>query len=136
MVSELELPDTTFVRDIDNRVFQSIVAQCLAETPGITLLEGNILDNLLGRGAEGYRGIEIEQNSTSHSVAIKVQVNICYGLSIPEKSEEIQRKVIEAVTDLTGLHVASVHVIFKGVVDPDICRAEPREPDGDVEETD
>ncbi|MFT5318718.1 MAG: hypothetical protein ACI8RA_001986, partial [Chlamydiales bacterium] len=37
---ELEVPDTVFVRDIENRVFQAIILQGLSKIEGISLLEG------------------------------------------------------------------------------------------------
>lgn len=113
---ELEIPETLFIRDIENKVFQSIVLQCLSQIEGISLVEGNFIDHLLGRSSEGVKGIQTEQNEKTQSVNIKVEVNIIYGVKIPEKAEEIQTKVSEEVTKLTGLHVSSVHVVFKNVI--------------------
>ena len=119
-MKEYELPETVFVRDIEDSVFQGIVLQCLAKIRGITLVEGNLIDTLFGlRTMEGIKGIHAEQDSKHQSVSIKIEINICYGESIPEKAEEIQTKVAEEVTKLTGLHVASVHVVFKSVVTPE-----------------
>lgn len=117
---EFELPETLFVRDIENRVFQGIVLQCLAQIDGITLIEGNLIDSLLGRsGLEGnIKGILAEQDTKNKSVSLKVEVNICYGYSIPEKADEIQSKIAEDITRLTGLHVSCVHVVFKNVITP------------------
>jgi len=114
---EFELPETLFIRDIENRVFQGIVLQCLAKIEGIALVEGNFIDNIFGRSAaEGVKGIIAEQDNKNHSISIKIEVNIGYGLSIPEKAEEIQAKAAEEITKLTGLHVACIHVVFKNVV--------------------
>lgn len=113
---EFELPDTVFIRDIENKVFQSIILQCLSEIPGISLIEGNFIDHLLGRSSEGAKGIYAEQDPKKHSVNIKVEVNVAYGIEIPEKAEEIQTAITQQITELTGLHVASVHVVFKNVV--------------------
>jgi uncharacterized alkaline shock family protein YloU len=114
---EFELPETLFVRDIENSVFQSIVLQCLAKISGISLLEGNFIDSLLGRGTlENVKGIFVEQDNRHSSVSIRAEINVCYGVSIPEKAEEIQGTVAEEITRLTGLHVSCVHVIFKSVV--------------------
>jgi uncharacterized alkaline shock family protein YloU len=115
---EFELPETLFVRDIENKVFQGIVLQCLAQIEGVTLVEGNILDSLLGRSGMDttIKGITTEQDNKNHSVSIRVEVNICYGYSIPEKAEEIQSRIAEDVTRLTGLHVSCVHVVFKNVI--------------------
>lgn len=111
---ELDYPDTTFVRDIENRVFQTIVAQVLSETPGVASVEGNIFDSIFGH--EKIKGITVEQKSKSQSVSVKIEVNMAFGTKIPAKCEEIQSKVIQAITDLTGLHVSHVHVIVKGVI--------------------
>ncbi|HEV8052232.1 MAG TPA: Asp23/Gls24 family envelope stress response protein, partial [Parachlamydiaceae bacterium] len=102
---EFELPDTLFVRDVENKVFQGIVLQCLSKIDGIALVEGNFIDNILGRTAlEGVKGIYIEQDNKNHSVGVKIDVNICYGYSIPEKADEIQTACAEEITKLTGLH--------------------------------
>lgn len=113
---EFELPETVFIRDIEDKVFQSIVLQCLAHTEGISLVEGNYIDHLLGRSAEGVKGIYAEQDDKNQSVNIKVEVNILYGISIPEKAEEIQTQISDQITKMTGLHVSSVHVVIKNVI--------------------
>jgi len=114
---EFELPETLFVRDIENRVFQGIVLQCLAKIDGIALVEGNFIDNIFDRGSiVGMKGIHVEQDNKKPSVSVKIEVNICYGYSIPEKAEEIQADCADEITKLTGLHVSSVHVVFKNVI--------------------
>lgn len=116
---EFELPETVFIRDIEDKVFQSIVLQCLSQIDGISLVEGNFIDHLLGRSSEGLKGIHAEQDDKNQSVNIKVEVNIHFGISIPKKAEEIQTKIADEVTKLTGLHVASVHIVFKNVITPE-----------------
>ncbi len=113
---EIELPDTVFIRDIETRVFQGIVLQALAKISGIGLLEGNLFDSLLGREIESVKGIYVNQDQKKHSVDLRVEINILYGVSIPEKSEEIQTLLIEEISRWTGLHVGSVHVIFKDLI--------------------
>jgi uncharacterized alkaline shock family protein YloU len=123
---ELDLPETVFSRDIESKVFQSIVLQCIAKIEGVSLLGGSLIDNLLGRDAvDRIKGISVEQDQKLHSVAIDVEVNILYGVSIPEKAEEIQNKIAEEISSLTGLHVSRVHVIFKGLFVPGMKIAEP-----------
>lgn len=114
---ELEIPETVFIRDIENRVFQAFVLQVLSKIKGVSLLEGNFIDNFLGRDSvEGIKGIHAEQDPKTNTVRVKVEVNICYGVSIPEKAEEIQTKTTEEITNLTGLHVSAVHVVFKNLI--------------------
>jgi uncharacterized alkaline shock family protein YloU len=123
IVSEKEfvLPDTVFVRDVEGGVFQSIVVKCLSEIEEVALSGGSLIDHLLGR--EGViKGVVIEQDEKNQSVGIKIEINIAYGISIPEKAAEIQAKVAETVTRLTGLHVSSVHVVFKGLITKELIK--------------
>ena len=114
---EVELPDTTYVRDIETKVFQSIVVQCLLRIEGIALVEGNLIDNLFGREpAERITGISVEQDPKTHSISVKLEVNVAYGICIPEKADEIHLKVTQELSRLTGLHVSLVHVIFKNLI--------------------
>lgn len=114
---EFELPETVFVRDIESRVFQSIALHCLSKIEGVGLLEGTLIDSLLGRdGPASVKGIHVDQDEKRPSVNFKVEVKVAYGISIPEKAEEIQLKIAQDVSRLTGLHVGSVHVVFKDLI--------------------
>jgi len=114
---EIQLPETTFSRDIESKVFQSIVFQALSKIEGIHLVSKGLIDSLLGRDAqESFSAIHIEQDQKKHSVSVKLEVNVLFGIAIPEKSEEIQSKIIEDISKFTGLHVSSVHVVFKNLL--------------------
>ena len=132
---EFELPETHFVRDIEDSVFQNIIFQCLSKIEGIGLVEGNFIDYILRRGpAESLKGIRVEQDHKNHSVGIKIEVNICYGCSIPEKAEDIQTQCAEEITRLTGLHVSFVHVIFKNMLPADQMFAHPQPHASNIED--
>jgi uncharacterized alkaline shock family protein YloU len=109
---EFELPDTVYSRDIENKVFQGIVLKTLSRISGIGLLEGTFLENLIGR-IDKVKGISTEQDAKSQSVKIKIEVSVQYGVSIPKKAEEIQTAVVEEITNMTGLRVSEIHVVFK-----------------------
>ncbi|MBS3903391.1 MAG: Asp23/Gls24 family envelope stress response protein [Anaplasmataceae bacterium] len=114
---ELDLPETLFVRDIESRVFQSIALHCLSRIEGVGLLEGSLIDSLLGRdGPASIKGIHVEQEEKRPSVNFKVEIKVAYGVAIPEKAEEIQLKIAQDVSRLTGLHVGRVHVVFKDLI--------------------
>lgn len=113
---EIELPETVFVRGIDSRVFQAIALQALAQIEGIGLIEGNLFDSLLGREVERIKGITVIQDQKNHSVEIRIEINVLYEVNIPEKAEEVQEKLVEEISKWTGLHVSSVHVIFKDLI--------------------
>jgi uncharacterized alkaline shock family protein YloU len=113
---EIELPETVFIRDIDTRVFQTIAIQTLAKIEGIGFLEGNLFDSLLGREVERVKGIHVVQDQKNHSVEVRVEITVMYGINIPAKAEEVQEKLVEEISKWTGLHVSSVHVIFKDLI--------------------
>jgi uncharacterized alkaline shock family protein YloU len=115
---EFELPRTVFSRDIETRVIQIIILYCLGKIEGVGCMEGNLIDSLFGRDGERAKGIHVEQDSKNHLVKVNVEINVAYGICIPEKAEEVQNKIVEEITSLTGLHVAAVHVVVKGVIPP------------------
>ncbi|HEU64549.1 MAG: hypothetical protein KR126chlam4_01152 [Candidatus Anoxychlamydiales bacterium] len=132
---EIQLPETTFSRDIETKVFQSIVFKALNKIEGIHLVSKGLIDSLLGRDAqESFSAIHIEQDQKQHSVSVKLEVNIKFGIAIPEKSDEIQSKIIEDISKYTGLHVSSVHVIFKNLLS-EITKVEEEDDDDDELET-
>jgi len=129
---ELELPDTLFVRDIDSKVFQTIALQAILNIEGVSILEGNLIDSFFGRdGPDRIKGIYVEQDLKNHAVTIKIEVNVAYGVALPEKADEIQNKVAHEVSRLTGLHVSCVHVVFKNLILP---KQQPQLPKEEVEE--
>src|SRR5580692_1380011 len=115
---ELELPETVFIRDIESKVFQSIVLQSLSNIDGVETLEGNLFDSLLGDSLDGVKGIHVDQDQKNHSVGVRIEINVAYGVCIPDKAEEIQNKILQDISRLTSLHVGSVHVIFKNLISP------------------
>ena len=113
---EFELPETVYVRDIESQVFQTIVLECLSKVRGIRLAARGLIESLLGlESKELIKSITIDQNEKEHTVNVKVEISIAYGLSIPVKAEEIQSLITLELTKLTGLHVGEVHVIVKNI---------------------
>lgn len=116
-VKEWEIPETTYVRDIETKVFQGIILHCLIDIKGISLLGSNFIQHILGReDKEQLRGIYVEQDNKKSALKVKVEINVHYGISIPEKATEIQEKVLNDLMTMTGLHVSSIHIIFKNLL--------------------
>jgi uncharacterized alkaline shock family protein YloU len=114
---EIDYPETVYIRDIENRVFQMIVLQTLAKVKSISLIEGNFFDTILKKTTtDSLKGIEAEQDGDSNMVNVRIEIDVEFGIPIPDKAEEIQTRVTEEITRLTGIHVSSVHVIFKNVM--------------------
>ena len=109
--------DTVYIREIETKVYQSITLKCLSNIEGIGLIEGNFIDHLLGReGLERNKYIHIEQDAKNHSLTVKIELNVAYGICIPEKADEIQYKIVNDIQKLTGTLVTSVHIVFKSLL--------------------
>lgn len=116
-LKELNFPETIFSRDIDSKVFQGMIAYTLSKIEGVQLISKGLIDSLLGRDSlENFSAIFVEQNEDEHSISIKVEVDIKFGICIPEKADEIQSKIIKTISQYSGLHVSSVHVVFKNLM--------------------
>lgn len=114
---EFQVPETVFISDIDPSLLQAIVLQCLSKIDGISVVEGTFIDSILGRGAaEKGSNVHAEQDEKSQAVSIKIEINIRYGISIPKKAEEIQSKIVEEISEFTGLHIAAVHIVFRNLM--------------------
>lgn len=123
---EFELPQTLFSRDIETRVIQLIILQLLSKIPDVALSGGTLIDTLLGRAeSDRVKGIFVEQDSKNHQLKVKIDINVRYGVSIPDKAEEVQTRVVEEITKFTGLHVATVHVVIKGLITESKEKKEP-----------
>jgi uncharacterized alkaline shock family protein YloU len=121
---EFDLPETTYSRDIENRVFQDIVLKTLSDIEGIGLIEGNFLNTLIGK-PDTVKGIVAEQDPKTHSVRLKIEVRIKYGLSIPHVADEIQTLVVQEITKMTGVRVSEIHVIFKELLPEETQQTAP-----------
>ncbi len=112
---EFEVPKTTFSHDIETRVIQFIILQCLNKIVGVSLPSSTLIDTLFGREVEKVKGIIVEQDSKTHSVKTKIDIHVDYGIVIPKITREVEEKVVEEITMLTGFHVAAVHIVVKGL---------------------
>lgn len=115
---EPELPDTTYSSDIENKVFQGIILNTLSTIEGVHLIDDSFLHSLIGK-VDKIKGIHVDQDPANHSVKLQVEINVQYGISIPEKAEEIQNNISREVTKMTGVHVSEIHVIFRELVTPE-----------------
>jgi uncharacterized alkaline shock family protein YloU len=112
---ELDLPDTTLNQSIDDKVFHGIILKALQPIQGISLQKANVFQTLIGKKDKIF-GISTVQDDKTQSLKVRLEVDVKFGVFIPEKAEEIQMAVIEEITKMTGLRVSEVQVIFKDLI--------------------
>ena len=104
------------IRILDGAI-STIVKRTVLGIEGVARLSGSSLiddfADLVRSKRMQDRSIQIEHKD--QSVAITVAVNPYFGYKFPALIAEIQKKVSDAVFDMTGIKVASVSVDIKGI---------------------
>ena len=107
------------IRILDGAI-STIVKRTVLGIEGVARLSGSSLiddfADLVRSKRMQDRSIQIDHKD--QAVAITVAVNPYYGYKFPALIAEIQRKVADAVLDMTGITVSSVSVDIKGIEEP------------------
>ena len=104
------------IRILDGAI-STIVKRAVLGVEGVARLSGSSLiddfADLVRSKRIQERSIQIEHKD--QSIRITVAVNPYFGYKFPALIAEIQRKVTDAVFDMTGITVLSVNVDIKGI---------------------
>ena len=98
-----------------NEVIATIAGIAASEVDGVTSMSGGMADgiaSILGR-KNLTKGVKVEVGEKE--AAIEVSIVVEYGCKINEVAIDIQKKVREAVEEMTGLNVVEVVVNVLGV---------------------
>ena len=104
------------IRILDGAI-STIVKRTVLGIEGVARLSGSSLiddfADLVRSKRMQDRSIQIDHKD--QAVSISIAVNPYFGYKFPALIAEIQRKVTDAVLDMTGIKVASVTVDIKGI---------------------
>jgi uncharacterized alkaline shock family protein YloU len=114
-IPEIQEADHEDATRISDDVIVTIVATVLSKIEGVAFVPGGIVSGILGRKGAS-KGIKVEAGD--QEVVIDVAVTLNYGISIPEVAAAIQRKIREAVEEITGKYVRAVNVAVQGMRPP------------------
>ena len=100
---------------IADDVVAIIAGLAATEVKGVASMAGNIPNELIAKlGMKKLsKGVKVEV--VEENVTVDLGVNLEYGFSIPETTKKVQKKVKEAIENMTGLHVEDVHVRVAGI---------------------
>lgn len=101
---------------IADSVLATIVALTLREFPAVEPVVGAgevARDRLFGRTT---RGVEI--SVSERGIVVELRVIVEYGLHLPSLMEALRRKIVERITQLTGLVILEVNVLVEDVRRP------------------
>ena len=104
---------------ISSEVVASIAETVISEIEGVYSLAGSNSKNEIVKffqnvSSSGNKGIEVEIGETECTLDLYVVAK--YGQKLPALAGEIQRKVVDAITDMTGLKVQEVNVFIQKIV--------------------
>ncbi|WP_238988860.1 Asp23/Gls24 family envelope stress response protein [Calorimonas adulescens] len=105
--------------EISDDVVAAIAGLVTLEIKGVANMSGGVVDGItevIGR-KNLAKGIKVKSNE--RDVTIDANIVINYGDSIPEVSDNIQRKIKNDVEKYTGLNVVGVNVHVVGISQPE-----------------
>lgn len=100
---------------IADEVVAIIAALAATEIEGVASMAGNIPNELVAKlGMKKLsKGVEVEV--LDGNVHADLTLNLAFGYSIPTVSGKVQKRVKEAIENMTGLQVCEVNVRIAGV---------------------
>lgn len=101
---------------IANEVVAIVAGIAANEIPGVYSMIGSVADEfnkIIGKRKNPARGIKVEVGETECS--IDAYLTMEYGVSIPEIAAEVQKNIIRAINDMTGLEVKEVNIYVQGI---------------------
>jgi len=119
--------DNTGSVKIADEVIATIASMAAGEVDGVVHTPGRggieVKDFLSKKGFS--RGVKVE--AQDGRVTIDVNLSVMYGYKIAEVAEKVQKKVLDAVTAMTGLELARVNIHVSSVVFPKEQKEHSRE---------
>lgn len=100
---------------IADEVVAIIAGLAATEVAGVSSMAGNITNELVGKLGMKNLSKGVKVDVTEEHVSVDLSLNIKYGYSIPEVSENVQEKVKTAIENMTGLTVLDVNIRIAGV---------------------
>ena len=95
---------------ISEDVLASIAALAATEVDGVASIGGNITHDKAARASARAiaKGVKVEIGE--NALAVRVIILVRYGCKIPQTTLQVQKKVKNALEEMTGLTVHDVHV--------------------------
>ncbi len=100
---------------IASDVVAIIAALAATETEGVSSMAGNITNELIGKFGMKNLSKGVKVTMEDGLVHVDIMLNVKYGYSIRNVSEQVQNRVSQQIETMTGLVVPEVNVRVAGV---------------------
>lgn len=101
---------------IADEVVAIIAGIAATETEGVDSMNGGWSGEIISRMGIKDLGKGVSISIEEGHVSVDLSLNVKYGYSIPEVSQNVQDKVAQAIESMTGLNVLDVNIKISGVV--------------------
>lgn len=119
-----EIKDEVIIEETENKigkvsiaddVVASIAGIAAIEVKGVSKLTGNISKELVAKLGKKNLAKGVKVDIIEGTVDVDLSLELEYGNSIKDVSENVQIKVKQAIESMTGLTVGSVNVVVSGI---------------------
>ncbi len=101
---------------IDDDVMAKIAAEAAQSSEGVMLVGGFSFSEMLGK-KDSDKGVKVESEGGHCTITIEIKVE--YGRQMYEVAHDLQKKVKNAVEQMTGMLVHKINVVIKGIYHPE-----------------
>ena len=112
------------VQDIGTvRIADDVVAMIAAfaalDVEGVACMPGDVTREMISKGGMKKIAKSVKVDVTREGVKADLSVIVEYGYNIPATSSRVQKRVKNAIEEMTGLVVIDVNIHISGISIPD-----------------
>lgn len=99
-------------------VIEKIAGEAAAQAEGVAGLRGGFFNRVQETfGAKTHKGVAVEVEEDG-SVALYISIVMRFGYYAPDVFEDVRTRVLKAISQMTGLQIASVNLRIEDIVAP------------------
>lgn len=100
---------------IADEVVAIVAGLAATEVEGVASMAGNITNELVGKLGMKVLSKGVKVDVLEGIVCVDLNLNLCYGYSIPVTCKKVQERVKSAIENMTGLQVSDVNINIASV---------------------
>lgn len=104
---------------IADDVVAMIAAFAALDVEGVACLPGDVTREIISKGGMKKIAKSVRVDVTREGVKAELSIIVEYGFNIPTTSSRVQKRVKNAIEEMTGLAVIDVDIHIAGISIPD-----------------
>lgn len=117
-IEENGQPDNADTLTFSDDVIEKIAGEAAAQAEGVAGLRGGFFNRVQETfGAKTHKGVAVEVEEDG-SVALYISIVMRFGYYAPDVFEDVRTRVLQAISQMTGLQIASVNLRIEDIAAP------------------